>query len=104
MAANDSKLYDLIRRPILTEKNSLLMETNRYTFEVAREANKAEVKKAVELAFPGTTVLAVTIINVHAKPRVFSRKKTRITDWGPRWKKAIVTLPAGQTIDIFEGV
>jgi large subunit ribosomal protein L23 len=100
----ESRLYDIIRRPILTEKNTLLMETGRYTFEVSPEANKAEVKRAVELAFPNTTVLAVNIISVHAKRKNFSRKRKRINDWGPRWKKAVVTLAPGQRIEIFEGV
>ena len=47
---------------------------------------------------------AVNIINVHAKRRNFSHKRKRISDWGPRWKKAIVTLAPGQRIEIFEGI
>lgn len=101
---NTSKLYDIIRRPILTEKNTLLMERGQYTFEVSTDANKAMIKRAVEMAFPGTTVKDVNIINVHSKRRTFSRKRKRISDWGPRWKKAIVTLAPGQRIEIFEGV
>ncbi|HMA35013.1 MAG TPA: 50S ribosomal protein L23 [Chloroflexia bacterium] len=102
----DSTLFDVIRRPVMTEKNTLLMEQGKYTFEVARDATKAQVKRAVELAFANdkVKVRAVNIINVHAKRRVFSHKRKRITDWGPRWKKAIVTLEAGQRIEIFEGV
>jgi len=100
----DSTLFDLLRRPVLTEKNSTLMEQNKFVFEVAREANKARVKQAIELAFPDVTVTAVNIINVHAKRRNFSHKRKRISDWGPRWKKAIVTLAPGQRIEIFEGI
>jgi ribosomal protein L23 len=49
-------------------------------------------------------VQAVNIVNVHAKRRNFSHKRKRISDWGPRWKKAVVTLNPGQHIEIFEGV
>jgi large subunit ribosomal protein L23 len=100
----DSKLYDVIRRPVMTEKNSLLMEQGKYTFEVSRDATKAMIKRAVEQAFPDVNVTAVNIISVHAKRRNFSHKRKRISDWGPRWKKAIVTLGPGQHIEIFEGV
>jgi|SRR4051794_22594151 len=99
-----SRLYDIIRRPLLTEKSTLLQERSQYAFEVSMDANKDMVKKAVEMAFPGKTVLAVNIVNVHAKKRVFSRRRKRINDWGPRWKKAYVTLAPGQRIEIFEGV
>ena len=100
----DSKLYDVIRRPVLTEKSTLLSEQGKYAFEVTREATKPMVKRAVELAFPNVTVLDVHIINVHAKRRNFSHNRKRISDWGPRWKKAIVTLAPGQKIEIFEGI
>jgi large subunit ribosomal protein L23 len=100
----DSKLYDVIRRPVMTEKNSLLMEQGKYTFEVSRDATKAMIKRAVEQAFPDVNVTAVNIISVHAKRRNFSHKRKRISDWGPRWKKAVVTLNPGQRIEIFEGV
>ena len=100
----DSTLYDVIRRPVLTEKNTLLGEQNKYTFEVSRTATKAMIKRAVEQAFDDVDVRAVNIINVHAKQRNFSHKRKRISDWGPRWKKAIVTLAPGQHIEIFEGI
>lgn len=101
---SDSTLYDLLRRPVLTEKNSLLMEQGKYVFEVTHNANKPRIKQAIELAFPGITVKEVNIVNVHAKRRNFSHKRKRISDWGPRWKKAIVTLAPGQRIEIFEGI
>jgi large subunit ribosomal protein L23 len=100
----ESKLYDVIRRPVLTEKNTLLQEQGKYTFEVMRTATKPMVKQAVEQAFDNVTVMDVNIINVHAKRRSFSHKRKRINDWGPRWKKAIVTLAPGQRIEIFEGI
>ncbi|HUS14964.1 MAG TPA: 50S ribosomal protein L23 [Chloroflexia bacterium] len=104
LKAIDSTLYDVIRRPVMTEKNSLLMESGKYTFEVARTATKSQIKRAVELAFEDVTVRSVNIISVHAKRRNFSHKRKRISDWGPRWKKAIVTLNPGQSIAIFEEV
>jgi large subunit ribosomal protein L23 len=100
----DSKLYDIIRRPVMTEKNSLLMEQGKYTFEVSRDATKSMIKRAVEQAFPDVKVTAVNVISVHAKRRNFSHKRKRISDWSPRWKKAIVTLGSGQRIEFFEGI
>jgi len=106
MAQIDSTLWDVIRRPVMTEKGSLMMEQGKYTFEVAPKATKAQIKRAVEMAFAGEniTVRAVNIINVHAKRRSFSHKRKRISDWGPHWKKAIVTVGTGQRIQIFEVV
>src|SRR5690348_8959871 len=100
----ESKLYDVIRRPILTEKSTILGEQSKYAFEVSRDATKPMIKRAVEQAFDNVTVLEVNIISVHAKRRVFSHNRKRLTDWGPRWKKAIVTLAPGQRIEIFEGL
>ncbi len=106
MAQIDSTLWDVIRRPVMTEKNTLMMEQGKYTFEVAPKATKAQIKRAVEMAFAreNVTVRAVNIINVHAKQRSFSHKRKRITGWGPHWKKAIVTLGPGQRLEVFEGV
>ena len=92
-------MYDVIRRPVTSERNTDLMAEGRYTFEVAPDANKIQIKQAVETAFE-VTVLAVNTMNVHSKRR---REKTRIRGWRAGWKKAIVTLAPGQRIDIFEG-
>ena len=61
---------------------------------------------AVTLAFENehVSVRSVNIISVHAKRRNFRHNRKRISDWGPRWKKAIVTLAPGQSIEIFEGM
>jgi large subunit ribosomal protein L23 len=93
-------MYEVIRRPVMSERNTDLMQEGRYTFEVASDANKIQIKEAVEAAF-GVTVLAVNTMNVHAKKR---RERTRIRGWRPGWKKAIVTLAPGQRIEIFESV
>ena len=83
------RIEDVIRRPVITEKNTLLMEKGQYTFEVAPEANKA-----------------VNTLNVKPKPksRIASRRGGRIEGETRRWKKAIVTLQPGDRIDLFEQV
>ena len=93
-------MYDVIRRPVMTERNTDLMAQGRYTFEVAPDANKIQIKEAVEKAFD-VKVLAVNTLNVHRKKR---REKTRIRGYRSGWKKAIVTLAPGQRIEIFEGL
>jgi large subunit ribosomal protein L23 len=93
-------VYDVIRRPVTTERNTDLMEQGRYTFEVAPDANKIQIKEAVEKAFD-VKVLAVNTMNVHSKRR---RERTRFRGYRNGWKKAIVTLAPGQRIEIFEGV
>jgi large subunit ribosomal protein L23 len=94
-------IYDVIRRPVMTERNTELMQQSRYTFEVAPNANKIQIKAAVEAAFPNVTVLAVNTMNVHRKMR---RQRTRLRGYRSGWKKAIVTLAPGQRIEIFEGI
>jgi large subunit ribosomal protein L23 len=92
--------YEVLRRPLLTEKTNIQSDTeNRYTFEVDRRANKLQIKEAVEAAFD-VRVLAVNVINVPSKQRRLGRQVGR----RPGWKKAIVTLAAGQRIQLFEGV
>jgi large subunit ribosomal protein L23 len=93
-------LYEVIRRPVTTERNTDLMADNRYTFEVAPDSNKMQIKEAVEAAFD-VTVLAVNTLNVHRKRR---RERTRFRGYRSGWKKAIVTLKAGDKIEVFENV
>ncbi len=90
----------VIIRPLLTEKNAALKENdNRVVFEVAPDANKIEIKKAVEEAFQ-VSVKSVNVLNVRGKLKRLGRKVGRRRDW----KKAIVTLKEGSTIEFFEGV
>lgn len=91
--------YEVLRRPIVTEKTSRQGEQSRYSFEVDRRANKLQIKEAVEKAF-NVKVVAVNVMNVPGK----QRRLGRIQGHTPGWRKAIVTLPAGQTIQVFEGV
>jgi len=92
-------LYEVLRRPIITEKNTILQEYNKYAFEVADRANKHLVKQAVEKAFK-VEVIAVNMITVPSKTKRFGRRQVKTAPW----KKAIVTLAAGEKIEFFEGV
>jgi len=96
---------DIIRRPLITEKNTWLMEKDQYTFEVASAANKIQIREAVEKIF-NVRVKAVNTLNVKpkARSRAIRRGRDRISGHEPGWKKAIVTLHPGQRIDIFEQV
>ena len=94
--------YKVIIRPVDTEKTRFQgSELGQYTFEVARDTNKIEVKRAIEAIFDAD-VLAVNIINVPAKAS--DRRGRRRIVRRAAWKKAIVTLAAGQRLDVFEGV
>lgn len=89
-------LYRVIQRPILTEKSTHLQTaTNTYAFAVSRGANKVEIKSAVEQLF-GVKVAAVRTMVVRGKPKRFGR----FTGQRPNWKKAYVTLLAGERIDV----
>lgn len=91
--------YEVLRRPLVTEKNTDLHALGKYAFEVAREANKPQVKEAVEKAFK-VKVVSVNVINVPGKMRRGGRRRVM----SPPWKKAVVTLEPGQKIELFEGV
>tara|TARA_B100001115_G_C15528335_1_gene250800 strand:- start:86 stop:376 length:291 start_codon:yes stop_codon:yes gene_type:complete len=94
--ANAEQYYDVVRRPVVTEKSAGAQESqNQYTFEVASGTNKVEVRKAVETLF-SVKVEAVNIITMPAKrKRVFGRP-----GHAPAWKKAIVTLKDGDSINV----
>ncbi|SIS71595.1 50S ribosomal protein L23 [Alicyclobacillus vulcanalis] len=88
---------DLIKRPIITERSTELMEENKYVFEVDRRANKVEIRKAVEKLF-GVEVESVHTMNVRGKQKRVGKYVGRTSDW----KKAIVKLkPGSKTIDFF---
>jgi len=92
-------LYEVLRRPLVTEKNTELQAQGKYAFEVAREANKHQIKQAVEKAFK-VEVIAVNVMTVPGKTRRIGRRQV-LTQF---WKKAIVTLKPGDSIGLFEGV
>ena len=96
-------IYDVLRRPILTEKSShQYAKLHQYVFEVAQDATKNMVKDAVEILFD-VTVLKVNIINAPAKRSRRARSR-RVAVRRSGYKKAIVTLHPDDTIDAFEGV
>ena len=87
---------DIIYSPVITEKSALKMQNdNVYTFKVAKDANKEEIKKAVEDAFK-VSVKSVNTLNTKAK----RRRVGRYAGMSKTYKKAIVTLAAGSTIDL----
>ena len=89
---------DILLAPVVSEKSYGLLDENKYTFEVARDANKTQIKIAVEQVF-GVKVTSVNTINRNGK-----RRRTRY-GWGkrPDSKRAIVSVADGQRIDIFSG-
>lgn len=92
-------LYEVIRRPLVTEKSTTLQTMGKYAFEVNNEANKKQIKDAVEKAFK-VSVTTVNVINIPAGIRIVRRRQVVV----PGMKKAIVTLKAGDKIQLFEGV
>ncbi|MGD8367498.1 MAG: 50S ribosomal protein L23 [Desulfobacterales bacterium] len=92
--------YEIIKRPVITEKTSIQKETNRQvTFEVDRRANRVEIRRAVERLF-NVRVAAVRTAQVKGK----IKQRGRIVGKRRDWKKAVVTLMPGERIDFFEGV
>ena len=92
-------LYDIVRVPRITEKGTRLKEANNVlTFEVRMDANKVQVRKAIEGIFK-VKVLDVTTVNTPGKRKRMGMRVGRRSDW----KKAYVTLKPGEKIDIFEG-
>ena len=88
--------YDIIKKPVITERSMMGAQDNKYTFEVAVDAGKIEIKKAVEEIF-GVKVVRVNTLTV--KPKT---KRVRYVAGKTRsWKKAIVTLAEGDTIEVF---
>ena len=91
--------YEVLRRPIVTEKSTTLAESGKYVFEVALAANKPQIKVAVEQAFDVTVLRVNTHIVKGKRKRLGQRLGETAT-----WKKAVVTLQPGDHIEVFEGV
>lgn len=89
--------YQIIRRPLITEKGSLLREQNKYIFEVDMRANKIEIRKAIEKIY-SVKVIKVNTLVQHGKLRRVRTAQGRTSDF----KKAIVTLKEGELISAFE--
>jgi large subunit ribosomal protein L23 len=96
---NREQMYDLIRRPVITEKSTQGSEHNQVTFRVRRDATKPQVKAAVEALF-GVKVKAVNTLNQKGKVKRFRGRIGKRDDV----KKAIVTLEEGHSIDVTTGI
>ena len=92
-----------ILRPVITEKSMDQTQHGRYTFRVADDANKLQIKHAIEDLFK-VDVVSVNMLNTKAKEKTRGRRQRGQKGWTKPWKKAIVTLAAGQKIEFFEGV
>ena len=93
-------IYSVIRKPLVTEKSTAIRDAqNKYVFEVDRRANKIEIGQAVEKLFK-VKVVEVRTLNMSGKKKRVGRVIGRKSDW----KKAIVTLAPGSSIEIFENV
>jgi len=94
----DLHIYDVLRRPVVSEKTAVLTdEKNQYFFEVAEEANKIQIKEAIEVIFEVEVVKVNTMI-------VPAKRGRRGRNWylrSKQWKKAVVTLAKDQTIELF---
>ena len=92
-------VLQVLKRPLITEKSTVLQERNKYVFEVLPSANKAQVKEAVERAFE------VRVLDVNILPIRGARRRLRNGRWlaAKSGKKAVVTLAQGSTIQLFEG-
>lgn len=99
LIASTSQAFRILRNPLITEKGTNLNILNKYIFEVETRANKNEIKKAVGEIYD-VHVVKVNVLNFKGKSRRYGGGlgKTR------KWKKAVVTLKAGETIKLFEGV
>ena len=92
-------LYEVLSRPLITEKGTALQIEGKYAFEVAKGANKHQIKQAVERAFK-VKVTAVNVMTVPGRKHRVGRQEVLTQPW----KKAIVTLKPGDKIELFEGV
>ena len=92
-------LNEVLIKPLITEKNTMLGAEGKYTFKIDRRANKVQVKEAVESIFK----VNVTAVNTNSVPPK-SRRVGRTIGKTQAWKKAVVTVRAGQRIELFEGV
>ncbi|HWH24617.1 MAG TPA: 50S ribosomal protein L23 [Candidatus Limnocylindria bacterium] len=94
---------EIIQRPVVSEKSMDHTNRAKYTFQVHPDANKLQVKQAVEELFK-VDVLGVNVLTTKAKEKTRGRRRGRNRGWTSPWKKAVVTIAAGQKIEFFEGV
>ncbi|MFM9332353.1 50S ribosomal protein L23 [Paenibacillus mesotrionivorans] len=93
-------VYDVIKRPVITERTTDMMASKRYVFEVDLRANKTEIKKAVEAIFK-VKVSKVNTLRMPAKPKRYGK----YSGYTSEWKKAVVQLsPESKELEFFESV
>lgn len=94
-----SNAYRILIKPMVTEKASIIASANKYVFQVSSDANKIEIAKAINNVY-GIKPVSVNIVTMEGKKTRYGR----ITGKRKNWKKAIITLPAGSSIKLYEGV
>jgi large subunit ribosomal protein L23 len=94
---------EVILRPVVSEKSMDETQRGKYTFRVHSTANKLQVKQAIEELFK-VEVIDVNVSTSKAKEKSRNRRRGRQIGWTSPWKKAVVTLAAGQKIEFFEGI
>jgi large subunit ribosomal protein L23 len=94
---------EVVLRPIISEKSLDHTQRGKYTFRVHSDANKLQVKEAVEQLFK-VEVTDVNVLTTKAKEKTRGRRRGRNRGWTSPWKKAVVTLAEGHKIEFFEGV
>ena len=96
---------DILIRPLVTEKMTALMEEGHYAFQVRKDANKVQIRRAIEIRYPGVQVKEVRTMIVRGKARSQMTRRGRVAGRTAGYKKAIVTLqPESQRIDFFEQI
>ena len=97
---------EIVLRPVVSEKSIDQSTRGRYTFRVHPDANKIQIKAAIEELYAGdkVTVVSVNVLTTKAKKKSRGTKRGRIAGSTSAWRKAVVTLAAGQKIQFFEGV
>lgn len=96
---NTTLAYRVLVKPLISEKGTFLNEENTYLFQVSKSANKFQIKQAIKSVY-GVDPLKVRVMNISGKSRRSQRSTGKTSDW----KKAMVTLPADQKLDLHEGV
>jgi large subunit ribosomal protein L23 len=94
---------EVLKKPIVTEKFTAQNEAGKYAFEVTKNANKVEIKKAVEKMY-GVTVEKVSTMRIQGKLKTKNTKGGVVSGRKPMIKKAIVSLKAGEVIDFYSGI
>ena len=95
----NNNIYNIIRNPVVTEKTTKIAENNQFVFKVSLESSKVTIKKAIEQIFK-VKVKTINTIKIKGKRKIFKGTKGKRTDY----KKAIVTLKEGETIDYSGGI